>query len=51
MSFESSALNPVPLNSFLDKPSFTVYLIYMSVGAVLAGEAKEEKSNMQEIAA
>lgn len=41
----------MPLNSLLHKSSFTVYLIYMSVGAVSAGEAKEEKSNMQEIAA
>lgn len=39
------------LNSLLEMPSFTVYLIFMSVWAVLASEAKEEKSNMQEIAA
>lgn len=39
------------LNSLLEKPSFTVYLIFMSVWAVLAAEAIEEKSNTQNIAA
>lgn len=39
------------LNSLLEKPIFTVYLIFRSVWTVLAGEAKEEKNDMQEIAA